>query len=120
MLLLLAVASCGDSGLRAIPEPLQGYWATDDDPRYADRLFCLQSKAVLFGVGDGQYAAHAVESIDTTQTAGETLYTVRYGTSAGLVFMFQFRYSEEPEPVIHFQNQPQIAWHQVPDPFLEP
>lgn len=102
-----------------MPAALQGYWGTTD-PRYAGRLFCLQPKTVLFGVGDGQYAAHAVQAIDTTITADGTLFTVQYGTSAGMTYTFQFNYGEQPEPVIHFKNQPEIAWHPAPNPFSEP
>lgn len=115
---LAALTACGHrSDLEAIPQELQGYWATDDT-RYVNRAFRLDGERVVFFTGGGTFTVQRLVSIDTANQGDETLFELRYRSPNADLYYFDFLFQDAPEPTIRFKNQPSITWRKTGEPPL--
>jgi hypothetical protein len=99
--------------VRRLPAATFGVWATSA-PAYAGRMFELRSRRVAFVTGDSvtPVTVYQIRRVRRAAVVDGQRYTVEYEVS-GEVVAFQFIFTAEPQPQIHFVNQPRMAWARV-------
>jgi hypothetical protein len=99
-----------EAGSDPLPPAAVGRWITND-ARYVERGFALDSASIVFYTGSEQadYTRHSIVGTTVTEENGNEVVSLDYVLGDGTATL-KFWIQPGGEPVIHFLNQPEIAW----------
>ncbi|TFG44379.1 MAG: hypothetical protein E4H41_07725 [Gemmatimonadales bacterium] len=100
------------AGSDPLPSAAVGRWITDD-PRYVERGFTLDSASVVFFTGSetADFTRHSIVGTTVRTENGQEHVSLDYVVADGTMTL-AFWIEPGAEPIIHFLNQPDIAWKQ--------
>jgi hypothetical protein len=78
-LLLIFIGGCERE---VVPQYLMGTWKTSA-PQYEDRYLKIDDHTVIYGLGNGEEASHAIDKISKKQADGKTVYIFYYRNAEG-------------------------------------
>jgi hypothetical protein len=82
VILLAVFFLCACDRENIVPQHLLGEWKTAA-PKYADRTLKFGERSVIFGIGEGEEVAHAIENISAEQGKNGKEYTFSYRDADG-------------------------------------
>jgi hypothetical protein len=93
-----------------VPQQLIGEWKTSV-LKYTDRSMKFSEHTVIYGIGDGEEAAHTIDKIDSAQEDG-TVYTFYYRDAEGQKETLVLTYRPDSGGTLQLKNS-KVIWKKV-------
>lgn len=97
-----------------LPPELMGRWRTAD-ARYADRAMELTRNEIRFYQGGALISSHRLTRIRERQEGDVRSVLLIYEDGGGPI-EFRLQLGGSQNPVVRFQNQPEMVWYKVESP----
>lgn len=109
LLTLIFFAGCEREVI--VPQHLIGEWKTSA-PAYADRYMKFSEHTVIYGLGDGEEAAHTIDKIDSKQGDGGTVYIFYYRDAEGQKDNLTVIYRLDSGGTLQIKNS-EVIWRKI-------
>ena len=94
-----------------VPQHFIGEWKTSA-PKYADRYMKFSEHTMIYGIGEGEAVAHAIDKINSKQGDGGTVYTFYYRNTEGQKENLTVTYRPDSGGTLQIKNS-EVIWKKV-------